>query len=478
MKRNYQKVLLLITIILCMSGITGCGGKQAAVDKKGEEKEVETNTNETQEVMLYFIRSGHTILDEQNRIQGCSDSPLSQEGMQTLKNTAIGLSDVEFQVMYTSDRLRDRTSVETIIEENCSNQIPSVNISGDLRPMNLDKYEGELKSDSTNELVDKMYEENEEVYNELKEGYINTLHEIVEKVNAQGGQNALIAVDDFVINSILESIDESQITDHPHNSITKIKCQNKEYQVLETAEESYTKKGAEFHEQSDGSLEIYLVRHGKTIFNTNDRVQGWADSPLTEEGREVAIHLGKGLSDINFVMAYSSDLDRTTETARLILNENETSSFLNVHRISGLRETNYGKYEAGWNEDMNQASYEMYNVSSWEEISSMDKSVQKVLTAVHASDETGQAENYDEMSTRVSTAFEELIKKESQKGGGNILVVSHGHAIMAIMDKVCQTEVSHVENSAVCKIIYKDGEYTVESVNDKSYIEKGEKKDN
>ena len=39
-------------------------------------------------------------------------------------------------------------------------------------------------------------------------------------------------------------------------------------------------------------LEVYLVRHGKTVFNTIGRLQGWSDSPLTDEGRAAAAALG------------------------------------------------------------------------------------------------------------------------------------------------------------------------------------------
>ena len=33
---------------------------------------------------------------------------------------------------------------------------------------------------------------------------------------------------------------------------------------------------------------LYLMRHGQTLFNTLNRIQGWCDSPLTEKGREQA----------------------------------------------------------------------------------------------------------------------------------------------------------------------------------------------
>ena len=33
---------------------------------------------------------------------------------------------------------------------------------------------------------------------------------------------------------------------------------------------------------------FYLMRHGQTLFNTLNRIQGWCDSPLTEKGRDQA----------------------------------------------------------------------------------------------------------------------------------------------------------------------------------------------
>lgn len=43
------------------------------------------------------------------------------------------------------------------------------------------------------------------------------------------------------------------------------------------------------------ALEVYLVRHGKTVFNKVGRLQGWSDSPLLPEGKEVARALGRAL---------------------------------------------------------------------------------------------------------------------------------------------------------------------------------------
>ncbi len=39
------------------------------------------------------------------------------------------------------------------------------------------------------------------------------------------------------------------------------------------------------------TVNIYLTRHGQTMFNVNGRGQGWADSPLTDTGVYVAHQL-------------------------------------------------------------------------------------------------------------------------------------------------------------------------------------------
>lgn len=45
---------------------------------------------------------------------------------------------------------------------------------------------------------------------------------------------------------------------------------------------------------------LYIIRHGKTMFNTIGRTQGWSDTPLTKQGEEGIYHLGLGLRDIDF----------------------------------------------------------------------------------------------------------------------------------------------------------------------------------
>lgn len=65
---------------------------------------------------------------------------------------------------------------------------------------------------------------------------------------------------------------------------------------------------------------IILVRHGKSTYNQERRIQGRLDkSVLTEAGRASALQVGDTLSSIAFDAAYTSPLKRAKETAEIIL---------------------------------------------------------------------------------------------------------------------------------------------------------------
>ena len=62
---------------------------------------------------------------------------------------------------------------------------------------------------------------------------------------------------------------------------------------------------------------LVVVRHGETLWNRENRVQGWAPVALTETGRRQADSLAAAVADQYAVdRLVSSDLRRTLETAR------------------------------------------------------------------------------------------------------------------------------------------------------------------
>ena len=63
-------------------------------------------------------------------------------------------------------------------------------------------------------------------------------------------------------------------------------------------------------ERRSGEMTFYVVRHGQTLFNVMGKVQGWCDTPLTDEGVRAAEALGRGLAGVDFTAAFSSDSGR------------------------------------------------------------------------------------------------------------------------------------------------------------------------
>ena len=67
-------------------------------------------------------------------------------------------------------------------------------------------------------------------------------------------------------------------------------------------------------------MKLYFVRHGKTEWNLEGRLQGSkGDSPLLKESIEQVRELGHYLSDTHFDLVFSSDLPRAKKTTELIM---------------------------------------------------------------------------------------------------------------------------------------------------------------
>ena len=66
---------------------------------------------------------------------------------------------------------------------------------------------------------------------------------------------------------------------------------------------------------------LYIMRHGKTDWNEQRKLQGQTDVPLNEEGREMALAAGREYAGIHLDVCYCSPLIRAKETAELFFKE-------------------------------------------------------------------------------------------------------------------------------------------------------------
>lgn len=92
---------------------------------------------------------------------------------------------------------------------------------------------------------------------------------------------------------------------------------------------------------------IYLLRHGETVWNTEQRLQGRLDSPLTQKGQKQAAENGEKLRSLiqrDEIKVISSPLGRTFETAKIIASKIEIDPE-SIEVDERLKELSYGDWE-------------------------------------------------------------------------------------------------------------------------------------
>jgi broad specificity phosphatase PhoE len=164
--------------------------------------------------------------------------------------------------------------------------------------------------------------------------------------------------------------------------------------------------------------ELLLVRHGETDWNRDLRVQGHADRPLNDTGREQARAIAEELARETIDAIYTSDLARARETAELIAERAGVPFVLEPQ----LREIDVGEWQGLTRAEIEEQFPE--GMRSWHERG-------------HGWEE---GETYEELAERVLTALDRIVRAHP---GGRVVVVGHGGTIRAIR--------AHVDESTVAE---------------------------
>lgn len=220
-------------------------------------------------------------------------------------------------------------------------------------------------------------------------------------------------------------------------------------------------------------MSFYFVRHGKTQFNQQHKVQGWCDSPLIEEGVRAARQAGSKLAPVEFVRAYASDKGRTCQTlaelldaraiARGTANGEITPSNAEAPSPSTagaaawlshleqamcattptvlaglplrtdwrLREWCYGDLETQTGEMLHRRLIEGFG----EELSFAEENERLPETANNLArlDASGRAETFDQITERLWSFLREVGGEVLEEGGGNVVAATHAFTIRSIM---------------------------------------------
>ena len=89
-------------------------------------------------------------------------------------------------------------------------------------------------------------------------------------------------------------------------------------------------------------MKIYLTRHGETIWNVRDWVQGMTDIPLNDIGIRQAEKLAEEMADIHLDVVYTSQLQRAMVTGKMVADRHKDCR---LEVCASINEMNFGKYE-------------------------------------------------------------------------------------------------------------------------------------
>lgn len=157
-------------------------------------------------------------------------------------------------------------------------------------------------------------------------------------------------------------------------------------------------------------MEIYMTRHGETLWNKQRRMQGRKDSLLTEKGKADAKRLKKRLETLNFDGIYASPLGRAMETAEIL----KGGRALEIQKAPLFMEMSFGQWEGREVTELEEAYGQRYR-DFWD-------APEKYVPM--------GGESFSEMLERVDRGLRELeqgIPKE-----GKVLLVAHAVVIKSI----------------------------------------------
>ncbi|MDF7672788.1 histidine phosphatase family protein [Lactobacillus sp. ESL0701] len=207
---------------------------------------------------------------------------------------------------------------------------------------------------------------------------------------------------------------------------------------------------------------IYIVRHGQTYINRYNKMQGWCDTPLTEDGIAGADKAGETLKNIPFDIAISSDLKRASDTCDIIIKHNVNRDEIQHLATPLFREHFYGYFE-GMDTDMAwqmiggphgyKTHYDLFK----------NESIDTATDWIKEADPFHDAENAKEYWHRLDQGFDLISQLD---GAENILLVTHGFTIRSIAERFGNFDVtSGPRNASITMMTMTDKQRKITSYN-------------
>lgn len=187
-------------------------------------------------------------------------------------------------------------------------------------------------------------------------------------------------------------------------------------------------------------MKFYIVRHGETDWNLENKIQGQTDTDLNDNGRkqaeELADRVARELSGIKKI--YSSRQKRALETAQIIGRRLSVSPIV----YQGLEEINLGKWEG----------------YTWRQVREEFKEEYQVWHQNRRYQVPPEGESYQQLLDRLLPALDDIVRKEGQ----DVLIVTHSAVIMTLMSYVYDTpfeDMARLYKTGNASIVELDAEF-------------------
>ena len=202
--------------------------------------------------------------------------------------------------------------------------------------------------------------------------------------------------------------------------------------------------------------QLTLLRHGKSVWNKENRFTGWVDVALAEEGRQevraaAAAILEQGLS---FDAAFVSSLRRAISSLWLVLEEMDIQW---VPQVSDwrLNERHYGALQ-GLDKNEVIAQYGAEQVQQWRRGFAVPLPPLTTAQPLLAGREPPTGESLQDIVPRVAAVYHDSIVPLLAEGK-RVLVVAHGNSLRALIrliEQISDEDIMAVEVGTATPWVY------------------------
>jgi len=194
---------------------------------------------------------------------------------------------------------------------------------------------------------------------------------------------------------------------------------------------------------SNNNMKIYLIRHGETTGDLEDRYGGDYDDHLSQNGLKQVQELGIKLKDKNLQIVFHSPRIRATETAKIVSEMTNSP----IKQIEDIRERNAYGILTGMIKSEAKQQYP-------EEVEKLQKE-----ELYH---DVKNSEDYDSFKKRIISAFENIMLNPEFD---SIAIISHGGPISCFVREYLKLgEFEKLGDCTIIELENNDNELTLISL--------------